>query len=359
MVRWLYQNRFAEAAEAFAAAARVRAGRLRPQAFGHRGYCLLALGKDDEAVASFEEAWRLEPSHVALGLADAWAATGRETAATAFLEGIEAESEVTEREARRRLALLAADGGRFHRAVELLAPVATRLQTEGLPSRALLVRLGMLAVLDAAGEPGALAAGVAETAPLVAPELLGGRELDLAPVPVLAVFGSFAARAGRLDLARESAERARAILAEGEVPLWRGYEALLAGEIALAEGRPADAVATIATGLQAADVFALHDGLARAKEAAGDPEGAIVAYRWIVDRRGRAFAECFEVCGVREANVLAWSRSLARLGALHAERGDAAAAAAALDRLVAHWSAAEDAERLAHLRESRAALPRS
>lgn len=358
MVRWLYQNRFAEAAEAFAAASRVRSGRLRPQAFGHRGYCLLALGRDDEAVASFEEAWRLERSHVALGLADAWAATDRVTAATAFLEGLDDVSEVTQREARRRLALLAADGGRFRRAVELLRPVAAGLDADGLPRRALLVRLGILAVFEASGDRDAFADAVAETAPLLAPELLAGRELDLAPVPALAVFGRLAARAGRLDLAREIEERAQAILAEGEVPLWRGYVALLAGEIALAEGRPADAVAAIGAGLQAADVFALRESLARAREAAGDAAGAIAEHRWIVDHRGRAFAECDVLCGVREANVLAWSRSLERLGELHAERGEPAAAAEALDRLAAHWSAAEDAGRLARVRAIRAGLPR-
>ena len=86
------------------------------------------------------------------------------------------------------------------------------------------------------------------------------------------------------------------------------------------------------------DPFQAHESLAYALELLGEVEAAIEENRWIVERRGRAFSECRNICGLRPKNMLDWNLALLRLGRLYEAAGQLEQAKSYYRRFSDRWS---------------------
>jgi tetratricopeptide (TPR) repeat protein len=145
-------------------------------------------------------------------------------------------------------------------------------------------------------------------------------------------------------------ERARALLREYEAAVPEGvrrgnpgrYEA--AAAIALAEGRPRDAIAAYRTEYDEAgcSLCGLHE-LGRAYELAGEPDSALAAYEQAAGTR--------RMLGLLDESSLL-ARTYRRLGERYEERGDRARAREYYGRFVELWEGA-DAELQPSVRDVR------
>ena len=73
-----------------------------------------------------------------------------------------------------------------------------------------------------------------------------------------------------------------------DVADWRLYGKLLAGDLALAQHRPADAIAAYRDASQRGSLWLIHERLARAHLAAGATADAVREYTWCIANRGEA-----------------------------------------------------------------------
>jgi hypothetical protein len=178
-------------------------------------------------------------------------------------------------------------------------------------------RLVSLVYLEAAEDSSALRGEIVRLAAGLRSRLSEG-----APVPVetsrhfLALLGTLAARNGQREIARDLLRQLDENSELSADSLWRAHRDLLAAEIAAAEGDLQGAVETLNTVVDHAPVFPLHVGerLAYWLTQLERHEEARELDRWIVDRRGRALAECLgSVCVDRAFNVVAWGRAAERL----------------------------------------------
>ena len=338
VVRFYFQNDFRAAEEAFGTAIELGDSRLRSRAHRHYGYSLLALGRFEEALASFQRGWELDESPISLGLADGWTASGQYARSLAFLErGKASSNEEVRRESERRLLLYLTDRGRLGDALELARRTARQPEID--ERRRLARELDILALLSASGRNDL----VTERLPdLIAPalELARTAEFGISPVPLLVLLGKSAARHGALEQAIVLREAVRGRQETMAFPLWEAYRAVLDAEIVALEGRPAEALEVLAA-VEEPEVFQVHESLARLAAAAGDKDRAIAEWAWIVERRGQAFAECLDLCRVRLPNLLAWVQASYELGRLRLDQGESKSAQVSFRTFLDHWGEVE------------------
>jgi putative peptide modification system cyclase len=332
------QHRFREAAAAFELATRTK-DVLVFTSFHSLGLCQLALGEPEAALQSFEAAWSLEPNPLSGGLIDALVVLGRHPEAERRISELRAvDSEDGGHLAAMKRIDLAIDRGRLEDALRLAAGAEVReggLEAGG--SGALALRAARIALLEALDEGGLerdLEAAVARAAADLDDEAL----LTVSAAPSrAAVLGKVAARTGHLGQARRALAAVEAYVGSRPVPVWQAYRATLRGEVALAEGRPAEAVGLLREATGGPPVFEAHESLARALEAQGDLTAALAEWSWIVRHRGLAWAEQLDGGFGRELRLLAWNRADYHRGRLLERLGDPAGAAeryrAYLDRL--------------------------
>jgi len=125
----------------------------------------------------------------------------------------------------------------------------------------------------------------------------------------LTLLGSFAARNGRLELAREIHDTILTEAAGRDVPLWGAHLALMEAEILGAQGQTAAAADRIQQVISEGATYPLHahETLARMLAASGRADAAVAEYEFLIRQRGRALVECLGggACMDLAANVLA------------------------------------------------------
>ena len=352
-VLWWFENDFARAEEAFASAA-ATPDPLRFASYDHLGYAQMGRGRLAEALRSFETSWKLEHNPLTSGLAEIYAVLGRYADAEAFLtRALTATSGRQQIEARCRLAELQAVRGRL-RAAAATSDGAYAVAAEAGNERRL-YRTGVLALAVLERGPDrqrfieVLRRSVEAELPLLdrEPERLG-----VSPVAQLALLGKVSARNGQLDTARRIMDRLRPLTLRRGAHFDIGYRRALEAEIALAEGRAADAVALLRGGELQGDLFQLHESLSRALEAAGDLEGASREAAWMAGHHGQAYAEWLDLFYGKAFNILDWAMARYRLGRLSEARGKPAEAREHYRAFLDHWQGADaDIPALADARE--------
>ena len=211
-----------------------------------------------------------------------------------------------------------ADSGRFEAAAELVRR-AEAIEAPGASEHQVWSRLAYLAYRleqkDRPPAPGELADSIE-----LVERLLAGAEAEACRphrAQVLGLLGRAAARSGHLELARAvlaRIDRSQDLLHEG---LWGAHLALVVAEIQAAEGDFEGARTRLQAALVKSPVAPLHahESLAAWLWTTGRPRAALELDRWIVERRGRALAECTGIlsCFDRPFNVVAWGRANRRL----------------------------------------------
>jgi serine/threonine protein kinase/tetratricopeptide (TPR) repeat protein len=329
-VYWWYHNRFREAVEAFETAVARRPDIVRSR--HDLGFVSIGAGRYDDAIATFDLAYTVNPHSGRLGRADAYLAAGRHDEALATLQdnpetGTRYGQVVTFERELKRLAIFADLGSA--RAAEAAAGRAVDIARAGGQAddlgRALFARA---ALIEARGDGKALRPTLAELTTLLLDELSVGDEQQLMsrPVAQLALVGAVYARNRMLSEAKHIRSRLTPQLEAHDILLWNAYAALLDGELSLAQGDHDAAIVTLRRGLGAADLFQLHGTLARALRAAGLSDEADSELQWLVAHRGQALVEWVDAFFGRELNLLDWARARDLLAA------SAPAAATAVDK---------------------------
>ncbi len=336
---WYYQNDFQQAAVSYERATTLK----HPWMFSthhHLGYMRLALGRPRLALESFETAWALEPNPLHSGMADALVVLKRYDEASAFLErGLASPtSHFIELETRMRQVGLLADRGQLERALAVADEALARARTlaiHGADGRAL---AAVLAVLERTAQSERFADELGQAIDSLDALLdTDVDQLDHVPVGRLGLLGKISARNGETDRAERVLARI-APRAEGSgFRFWQAYAEILQAELDLADGRVNDAIARLEACVGASELFQAHESLARAYEAAGRIDQALVAHRWLADHRGQAFSEWLAGFFGQAFNILDATTAEYHLGRLHAQRGEHELARAAYGAFLDHW----------------------
>jgi putative peptide modification system cyclase len=292
-VSWWFLNDFSRAEEAFGSAARI-SDPLHFISFNNLGSVQMGTGRLAEALKSFETSWKLEHNPLNSGLAEIYAALGRPADAEAFLARVQATSSGRQKvEALCRRAELQAAFGKLRQAA------ATTEEVSGLAAgnqrRLLRIELMSLAMQERGPDRARFAELLRHSVEAdlrlfdSEPERLG-----ISPVAQLALLGKVAARSSQGDLARRILDRLRPLRLRRGANFDEGYRRALEAEVALAAGRPQEALAILRAALPFGNLFQVHESLARAEEAAGDLMGASREVAWMQEHRGQAYAEWIE-----------------------------------------------------------------
>ncbi len=351
-----YSGNYEEGATAFAAAARVATPQYRWQALDKLAYCQMALGRYDDALASVREIPR---SGRRLPLADLYIIRQQYAEALPLIESsIGDPSPVQQINGRLQLTQYLAAQGRLAESFEVAREVEQLAREEGNEVLELVSQLSMITLKEALGSR-------EDLLELLMPAIDAAKEMvearrervEPAPIPVLALIGKLSARNGEIGGAGTIFSLIAPLAHETPAAVWRGYVAMLDGEILAARGQTAQGLDRLKEASAFADLFQSHESLARIYEAAGLPEAAIAEYEWLIDHRGQGFVECLQQCDVM--SVIDWPLAFYRLGGLHEQLGHSEEAADFYRMFVESWPEARDLpigrdarSRLEALRES-------
>lgn len=289
---------FAGCAETMAEATAIaRTEERRSQSQGQRAVCLTALGRLEEA----EESWERGSAFYAAVQTVPWVGLelmrGDHDEAERVLRDWQATHRETDRIAHHlSLAMVEAHRQRYTAAIAESREALRQSLETATATDEMLARISLLTFLEAAGDQPALEAELREATGRARSLFGDGRQGAFwSPVPVLALLGRIAARAGDLETADEMTVliESRAETSHG-ADLWRAYVALLAAEKLAARGHPADAAARLRFLVADTPVYPLHvrASLARFAAQAGDDETADAERHWLASNHGRALAEC-------------------------------------------------------------------
>ena len=352
LAHWVYENKFQEAAEAFAKGTGLRSRRFL--SFHHLGYCQLALGLLEEALESFETASKMGKNPPSSGLADVYLASGLADAYMVVKRYQDAENLLKEAtafaagqvplEASLRSAALYVDQGKFGEAIDIYEKTSqyatnrgTRLELTDL--------LGLIASLENSAEHGTLRSALQQSIQAESQMLVDEPErVGPSPVVRLALLGKIWARNFDWQRAEKILSEIQPLVKARELPLWKAFARMLEGEIALAQKKNSKAMENLQEALSYMDLFQVHESLARAYEAYGDIDRAVEEYEWIVRHRGRAFAEGPDQLDPtrRDLNVVDWATAHFHLGRLHEKKGAKEKAVTYYQKFLDHWKKADE-----------------
>jgi putative peptide modification system cyclase len=161
-----------------------------------------------------------------------------------------------------------------------------------------------------------------------------GRAQALAPV---LAGGWFAAHRGDLATARRVLAKATPVVAsDGDRPE-RSLLAVLAAEIALADGEPTKAVALLLPKHDGTELYFSHAVLMRAYEANKDYVAALTEANWLAGERGRAYAEFNADDLLAATNIVESNLALLAAAELNSRLGRERAAKARLEQFHKAW----------------------
>jgi putative peptide modification system cyclase len=335
-----FQYLHQQAADAYRKATETK-GPLVNTSYENLGLALLALGEREAALEALETAVSsFETPNT--GLIDAYLLFDRYQDAEAVIRRKEASRDPAERfVGHQQRAVWLLDRGRPQASLRSLDRAAAIARDQGDAAKTAAVLSGKAAI----GGPGS---GSTPDLLVRAVEALTGqpggiwpRQLMSVPIPELAILGKAAARRGETSLARRVLREIEPAVSAADVPHWRAYREILLAEIALADGRMDDSLAALERAGREADLFELHESLARAREQAGDLRGAISEHHWLSSHRGLALAEWLPEYFGKEARVLAWALAPYHLGRLHQGLDEPRRAAEEYRRFIARWAEGE------------------
>ena len=342
MAYLLYMNDFEKAAAAFEIAIQVQGQRVSITSYNQLSYSYLGLGRFGDALGVFEKAPDYESPRFLQRKAEALIASGR------YDEAEEIEDALLARQgAARRTGFMLeiwADVDRGDLAVALATVREMESQGHnGTITEKLASEMAMLAILEPLGEDARWREILTPMVELVAGAItdITTESPELSPIPSLVLIGKMAARNGALDEAEKLGALTASFARESRFPIWRAYAMMLESEIALAHGEPGRAAARLREDLEGTLFLAGKESLARMEAAAGNIDQAIVNYEWVIENRGRVFAECQFNCFDRTVNLADWGLAHFELAKLHDQRGNHAEAQAAYRRFLKVWSKGE------------------
>lgn len=339
LTSWTYFNRFQEAADAIGQAIKIQP---HGYAFNHLGYCRLGLNQLDAAKEAFEKAVDLGLERARFSLLQVDLARYDIVSARRVLDTLrtaqlspssnpllwtqELQVDILEgqlEEAKARVQYLLGDP---------LKGQSIRFEFES--------RLTLLTLLDALGE-----------------DMAFGKELDIAierslridmskefggetsrPL-LLAVLGKVAARHGALESARRLQAALSQFLPAQASGIWKAEENVLTAEIAVAEGRLSEAASDLDTLGERYTSYSATETRAHISTLRGNVEESRRLYRWLVANRGRAFAECVQLCFDRPINISSIPRAIIAAAVVERSAGNETEAKRLLDLLPELWLA--------------------
>jgi len=350
-VQWWYMNDFSAAAEAFSRGARYQ----HPWRFSfylNLAYCHLGTGDLDRALQDFQGAWELERNPLAGGLSDGYVAVGRYDDARRFLKETSDFETLAfpfyQFERKMRVVTLELDQGRLGAALDVVdSAIDFARELDHRPSRlrAEMARIAILERRDPASMEKQLRATVAD---LIVDLETDSPRLMAVPVARLALLGKVAARNGLVELAEELLRLLSPFSDGHDVELWRAHVDLLRGEIASAHGHYEEAITVFRKGLRAMELLQLHESLSRAFEGSGEHELAGEEARWLIDNRGRAFAEWIDWFYGRELHLLDWAEAHIDFAAAERSLGRTASARSSLELITEQWANGDSDSTLVH-----------
>lgn len=342
-VEWQYFNDFRRAREAYDAGVVER-----PTDWVnlyHRGYSELGLGDIDAAVRSFELS-RYHAGHFYnYGLVDALIVNSQYRDAKTLID--EARNERRLSPPNTKVIGFYVDLGMTRKARVEIQSALRGMGDIIWPDASLL--LTSLAIEWAHQDPQVWATMVErELTRIIDAIEISPPSSDLPPFQQLALSIKFAARAGHTSLAVALYEHAT------QLPDYLAGNGAYAhmdlgyAEILTARGQFEDAVSTLTNLVNQLDLFQAHESLAHTYEQNGYIEEAGDEYEWLINHRGRAFAETGFAYG-REANLVALQRAHLNLASIHETRGNTELADGLREKLRAQLARADDDHLLARL----------
>jgi tetratricopeptide (TPR) repeat protein len=330
-VNLFYLNQFEACAEAFRNAISMIDPARRHSLAHSLGHCELALDRYDTARSIFKDnGW---PECLAeVNIVQERYAEGQEIVQTAYEE--------TDDDFLATMALYHIDQGQMAEARVLAQQFIEELDEQSLTSLIPVARMA-LTVTYLHGEEGSLVPVLNDSLQAASNIFYHERGRLYTPIPFLAIVGKIHSRTADIDRAIAIYELIREKSESGGIDLWRSYLKVLEGEILVSQGKISEGVISIKAAISLTETFQAHDSLAYALERNGDVSGAIEESRWIEKRRGRAFSECVNVCGLRSKNILDWNLALLRLGRLYEASGETENAKAYYRRFLKRWSNAD------------------
>lgn len=307
------------------------------------GFAQMFAGRVPDAVDSFESAWNIGNNPQNFALADGYVASFQYDKAKQFLDdNDESLLPIVNQMRQSRLVIYFLDRGELQsalRELEYWSDLFTADRSRP-PLELQLIRLGLL-------EVGANSEAFKEQLRATLTTIGEVIEADSPSVssyfyiiPILRT-AAIASRNGEIEQARSIYDSATIRDALTGHPVRAALHDVLGAEVALADGDHELALALLGDSLAKAETFEAHVVLARVRTATGDSDEAKREFEWVMDRRGRAFAEWHEDLIGRELNILRWSDSAYHLARIYEASGENGKAEDYYSRFIRHWQNAD------------------
>ncbi|MDA8017772.1 MAG: protein kinase [Thermoanaerobaculia bacterium] len=333
---WYYRNNFEAAATGFEGAARTAQTPGDKQlAEACLGFCRLALGD----LAGAEPPLRLGGSFGTEGLVLLASVRGRYDDAQRLIGMLDEPGTNA-----RSLQIIQTSQGLLEAALQTSQRTGSRSGSAGGPLEVVLEMHGVIAEIalrSAIGEGTGMELAIERLYSIIDRTDPYSRNTNERSAPMVAAAVKILARSGRLDEAR----RLRSVLGEPKVHTQMIVRALIEvadAEIKLAERDFPASEEHLSRSLSMVETITGHDSSAALYAAQGQ-ERAIEEYRWIQERPGLAYVECYLSCSGVSHTVLMWTMASFELGKL-LEESDPEAAAGAYSVFVERWSESEAPE---------------
>jgi putative peptide modification system cyclase len=278
----------------------------RHVALYNQAQSLLALNRSEEALETFKASYALDGNPVLCAMADAYTVLGRHDEALEFLSSVsESGAPGLKQAAQLRFAAVYADLGELEKALEITNRMLENATSPDQVSRAHAARV---ALLERLGDDERFQAAMQEALSYELGQLREGAAMGerniLARVQVLT---RIAVRTGSASLAEDALTVIRERVPNNGFPVDQAWYELLEAEVRLQQGDAEGALEHARRSIDRGALFQAHETLARIHSTLGDEAARTAELTWMVDNRGRAFAEPIDWSYGQLFNILDWS----------------------------------------------------
>lgn len=298
LVKWYFYNDFSAAISDLQEVINIDPN--NGVAYHNLGYCLLALGRTDEAQNAFLKA--SETTTFITGLVDTHLVLGNPDQARIQLKDSENLMPGDQIPRTTRLIGLEIDEGSLVTAYDL-AGEGLKISEASHSALSVIGFLGAQLAISERLEDYNFLAHLSATQARIE-EMVKADRLWRYPTKELALMGKLAARNGQLAQAEEFLQTIQDNTDHDGFPMAEDFENLLAGEIALANGDPETALPIFNAIIARSNLFQAHESLVRTYAALGDLEQQEEKLDWIRNHKGQALAEWSESMFGREISLL-------------------------------------------------------
>jgi serine/threonine protein kinase len=355
MAYWLFSYRYQEAASSFQDSRRLAAPEHWSQISRRLAYCQIALGDYEGAAANLREAETSGKESAWHPLSALMIAQDDYSGAHGQIEmGIRLDSDQVD--AYLRLSQLLLDKGDFAGSLKATRVATTLATGQDLEYKILSSHLSATVILKLIGQQDEFERSLAmvNAQDVLEHALQSG---NLPPFKLIAMITKLQILNSGMTAQIESLLfKLEELSSKSRHPIWLSYTHMLKGEALLSQNKPKEA--SLMLQVSSTDSFQSKETMARIQERLHNFDEAISAYQWIVERRGRAFVECFEDdCEI--TNVATWVFSHYHLGRLWELKGNQPEAIKHYQFLLDRWGEFPENIPLADVRERLAQLEAS